>query len=308
MFDKLFRRPPSANGIEKLEPILDKSYRFVAIDVETANAHAGSICQIGLACVGASGVEAVVTLLIDPKCEFDPMNIRIHGIKPAQVDGKLTFSAFLEAAEDFLDRNPLVQHSSFDGRAIRCATENWGRVPRPLQWHDSVMVARRAWPEFRGNGGHGLSHLKTALGLDFRHHDAGEDARAAAEVVLRAEAHLQKPLHEILAMCPSGGMKKPVAMEGKPDALLSGKIAVFTGALSMTRVEAAGIAACAGITTSQSVSKKVDLLVIGDQDVSVLAPGKEKSSKHRKAEDLIAKGHDMRIMGETEFLALVGQR
>ena len=55
-------------------------------------------------------------------------------------------------------------------------------------WRDSVHVARAAWPELRGNGGHGLASLKQHLGLVFEHHDAGEDARAAAEVVLRAEA------------------------------------------------------------------------------------------------------------------------
>lgn len=54
-------------------------------------------------------------------------------------------------------------------------------------WCDSVHVARAAWPELRGNGGHGLASLKQHLGLEFDHHDAGEDARAAAEVVLRAE-------------------------------------------------------------------------------------------------------------------------
>lgn len=54
-------------------------------------------------------------------------------------------------------------------------------------WQDSVTVARKAWPELKGNGGHGLASLKGHLGLSFDHHDAGEDARAAAEVVLHAE-------------------------------------------------------------------------------------------------------------------------
>jgi DNA polymerase III epsilon subunit-like protein len=54
-------------------------------------------------------------------------------------------------------------------------------------WKDSVQVARKAWPELTGNGGHGLASLKRYLGLAFEHHDAGEDARAAAEVVLHAE-------------------------------------------------------------------------------------------------------------------------
>ncbi|WP_459086712.1 DNA binding protein [Mesorhizobium sp. A556] len=33
--------------------------------------------------------------------------------------------------------------------------------------------------------------MKSHLGLSFAHHDAGEDARASAEVVLQAEAHMQ---------------------------------------------------------------------------------------------------------------------
>ncbi|RVV97315.1 exonuclease [Mesobaculum littorinae] len=214
MLKRLFHRRPPTNELEELEAILANTYRFVAVDVETANSHPGSICQIGLACVGDAGVDTVVTLLIDPRCQFDRMNISIHGIEPAHVDGKTTFAEFLDLAEDFLARHSLMQHSSFDGRAIRCATEDCGRAPRPLQWHDSVLVARRAWPEFRGNGGHGLSHLKTALGLSFRHHDAGEDARASAEVTLQAEALTGKLFHEILAKPAATRGQKPVAKAG----------------------------------------------------------------------------------------------
>ena len=62
-----------------------------------------------------------------------------------------------------------------------------------------VEIARRAWPEFKGNGGHGLGHLKQALSLQFHHHDAGEDARAAAQVVLHAEIKTGRSFVEILA-------------------------------------------------------------------------------------------------------------
>lgn len=43
------------------------------------------------------------------------------------------------------------------------------------------------WPELKGNGGGGLESLKTHMGLSFDHHDAGEDARAAVEVIFLAE-------------------------------------------------------------------------------------------------------------------------
>ncbi|MAB08278.1 MAG: exonuclease [Rhodobacteraceae bacterium] len=207
----MVRQPLCASApaaFRALEAVLSETYRFIAIDVETANSDASSICQIGLACVGETGVEEVVTLLIDPRCHFAGMNIQIHGIRPEHVSGEPLFEEFLDAVGDFLERHALFQHSSFDGRAIRSATEACGRVAAPLQWHDSVRVARRAWPEFKGNGGHGLGHLKNALGLDFRHHDAGEDARASAEIVLMAEALMGKPFQDILGSSPSGSKKR----------------------------------------------------------------------------------------------------
>jgi DNA polymerase-3 subunit epsilon len=42
-----------------------------------------------------------------------------------------------------------------------------------------------------------LANLKQHLSLEFKHHDAGEDARAAAMVVLGAEVQLKKPFEQI---------------------------------------------------------------------------------------------------------------
>lgn len=50
--------------------------------------------------------------------------------------------------------------------------------------------------------------------------------------------------------------------------------------------------------------KKTTILVVGDQDVTKLA-GKEKSSKHQKAERLITKGQQIRILRESDFKELV---
>jgi hypothetical protein len=43
---------------------------------------------------------------------------------------------------------------------------------------------------------------------------------------------------------------------------------------------------------------------VGDQDIQRLG-GHERSSKHRKAEELIRKGQPVRIVGETDFRELV---
>jgi DNA polymerase-3 subunit epsilon len=80
---------------------------------------------------------------------------------------------------------------------------------------------------------------------------------------------------------------------------------VFTGALSMPRREAADLAARAGCEVDGGVTKDTTLLIVGDQDVTRLAPGESKSSKHLKAEALIAKGQPIRILRESDFLQLV---
>ena len=89
---------------------------------------------------------------------------------------------------------PLIQHSRYDEKAFDAACRLAGHQVLKSVWSDSVAIARQAWPELRGNGGHGLVNLKKVLGLQFNHHDAGEDARAAAEVTLKAEASMGRKI------------------------------------------------------------------------------------------------------------------
>lgn len=177
----------------------DGPFRFVALDVETANSDSASICQIGLACVRHDGSIDVVSTLIDPEQPFAPFNVNLHGISPAMVRSAPKFPAVLRQIAPHLDQHLIIQHSPFDRRAINSACRAYGLPEQGWRWADSVQIARRAWPEFRGNGGHGLGHLKQALALDFEHHDAGEDAKAAAMVVLQAEARTGQTLDELIS-------------------------------------------------------------------------------------------------------------
>ncbi len=167
--------------------LISGPFRFVALDVETANSDPASICQIGLAFVRPDGGMHVTSTYVDPCQPFSSFNIQLHGIGPDKVRGAARFPTVLQDLADVLAGQPLIQHSTFDRGAIAGACRAYGLEAPAWRWENSVSIARRAWPEFRGNGGHGLGHLKRALGLEFDHHDAGEDAKAAAMVVLRAE-------------------------------------------------------------------------------------------------------------------------
>jgi len=96
----------------------------------------------------------------------------------------------------------------------------------------------------------------------------------------------------------------PITREGDPAGALSGASVVFTGTLSMSRNAAAELAAGVGMAVKATMNMQITHLVVGDQDLTVLA-GHTKSSKHRKAEEMQSAGHPIMIMGETEFRALV---
>lgn len=284
--------------------IPDDNFRFIALDVETACSDAASICQIGLACVWPDNRIHTFSTLVNPRCDFDAFNIRLHGIGPEHVRNAPRFDEVIDLLFPVLSRHHLVQHSNFDKQAVNAASRTYGRDASDLRWIDSVTIARRAWPELKGNGGHGLGNLKKVLNLNFRHHDAGEDARAAAQVVLHAEAHMGVLFDELIAP-KRKAYPSSVTRKGNVAGPYSGAVVVFTGALGLSREAAADLAAQSGMTVKTGVTRLTTYLVVGDQDLTVLG-GHSKSSKHRKAEEMQTAGHPIRIIGETMFKEMVG--
>ncbi len=64
------------------------------------------------------------------------------------------------------------------------------------------------------------------------------------------------------------------------------------------------MAANAGCEVAASVKKTTTLLAVVNQDIRRLA-GHKKSSKHRKAEELISEGHQIRIVAEEDLRSLI---
>lgn len=89
------------------------------------------------------------------------------------------------------------------------------------------------------------------------------------------------------------------------DSPLYKKIVVFTGTLSkLTRVEAAQLVVDIGGICGNSVTKKTNFLVLGNNDYCPTIKG-GKSTKQKKAEEYILDGCDLLILSENEFYSLV---
>jgi DNA polymerase-3 subunit epsilon len=278
---------------------------FVALDFETANADMSSICQIGLANFKNGLIQEEWKTYIDPEDFFDEMNISIHGINESTIVGAPTLPEVSNRIYNYIDNQIAVCHTHFDRVAIQQACLKYKlRMPRS-NWLDSARVARRTWEQFAWSG-YGLSSVCTSLGYQFKHHDALEDAKAAAYILLAAIEKTGIDLHGWLRRVeqPIDPSSYIIPREGNPEGFLYGEMLVFTGALDIPRREAADMAAKIGCTVADGVTKDTTILVVGDQDVKKLA-GHKKSSKHRKAEVLIQKGQPLRILMESDFKELV---
>lgn len=279
--------------------------RFVALDVETANADMASICSIGLAIFDSGQLVDEWHSLVDPRDYFDEVNISIHGITEEDVAGAPDYATLSRDLAALLADAVVVTHTHFDRVALSQATVRHGANPLGCKWLDSARVARRTWAECASSG-YGLANVCKMIGYRFQHHNALEDAKAAGHVMLAAMEHSGLSLDDWMTKVAKRVAPRvaDIRREGNPDGPLAGEVLVFTGALEIPRREAADLAAAAGCEVAGGVSKKTTLLVVGDIDVTRIA-GHEKSGKHRKAEELIAKGAPIRIIRETDFRQLV---
>lgn len=281
---------------------------FLSIDVETANPDMSSICQIGIASFKDGVLVSEWSSLIDPEDYFDPMNVSVHGISESDVSSAPKFSEVFTVISSLLAGNVCVSHTHFDRISLDKAIRRYSLQPVEVTWLDSARVARRTWGECAMKG-YGLANVSKIIGYEFKHHDALEDAKAAGAIInaaiektgLTIEGWLTRVGQPINGATTSSNK---ITMDGNAEGELYGQSIVFTGALSIPRKDAAQMASSIGCAVASSVSKKIDYLVVGDQDATKLA-GKEKSSKHLKAEELISQGVAIRILKESDFKELV---
>jgi DNA polymerase III epsilon subunit-like protein len=274
---------------------------------------------------------------------FDPFCVEIHGITADDVRDKPAFEDLWPElyAEEVRGRLAVAHNASFDMGVLRQAIDRSSlssSSPVFESWPDidyicTLVLARRVFslPSYR------LPFVAEAAGVPFDdHHDAGADSRAAAEVLLRmAELRGSHDLADLLvdagvgvgsiravewhgcrvkrtsAPGGHGGGRELIASAPNPDAdpdhPLYGLTLVFTGTLaSMTRQQAWDLSASVGAFCEKGVTKHSNVLVMGEQDARRLRPGSTLSSKAKKAFELQAKGQEIEVISEQDFLALTG--
>jgi DNA polymerase-3 subunit epsilon len=173
---------------------------FTAIDFETANGSPASPCAVGLVRVRDAKIVDSLAFLIQPPVPHDWFhagNIKVHGIRPSDVDGAATAQEALTLMLGFIGVDTLIAHNApFDMGVLR-ATAAHINAPLPqLQYACSLAISRKTYnlESYR------LNQVAYAIGHEeFDHHDALADSDACARIIIHAaDRHGSEDLSELL--------------------------------------------------------------------------------------------------------------
>lgn len=288
---------------------------FVTIDVETANNDVGSICQIGLAKYLNGKLIDTYCTLVSPQSSFSRQNIEVHGITSSMVKGAPSMYDIYGQVLKFIGENVVVSYTNFDQRALTQSLEQHNLPVPEIPWVDATVMVRRTCQRFAVKG-YNLANVCKEWNYSFDHHNALEDAKACGFItttILREnslsiydwlEGSEYSRIYQQQRRLNNKSYPTRSSKAGDESGRYAGLNICFTGSLSISRADIVEIAAKNGFNVKAGVSKKLDYLVVGAQDLMLLA-GHEKSSKHRKVEELIQNGLDIKILAEKEFLRLI---
>lgn len=170
---------------------------FTAIDFETANKYANSACSLAAVTMhDTTCVKEGYSLIRPPFLVFDPQNVQIHGITKEMVAKKPKFDALWDRIRTHLEGQILVAHYAvFDTRVLRSLLKTYHLEKPFLQYACSVEISRRVWPDLPN---HKLDTVANFLGYTFQHHQALDDARACAYIIVKAAEKTQSATMEEL--------------------------------------------------------------------------------------------------------------
>ena len=168
---------------------------FTAFDFETANSQSHSACQLGVAVVEDGRLILEKSWLIRPPGKFFTFTY-LHGITYAMVKDQPAFGELWPEISPFFIGQIIAAHNAdFDIGVLTATLAHYGLFVPEFYVIDSLAVARSAWPELKN---HRLSTVAAHLNIALNHHDAASDAKACAEIILKAgQQHVE--IHRVVS-------------------------------------------------------------------------------------------------------------
>lgn len=278
--------------------------RYVSLDFETANDDFSSICQVGIATLQDNKIYTFSSY-IDPEDIFT--NTWLHGIDEDTVKGAPKFPEIIDKINDFIGDNIVISYGGFDRAAFIQVCEKYNLKFPEYKWINAHRIVRRHYKQFSERG-YNLDNISNFLSINNdKHHDAENDAIVCLKIVEKILCESEKNLSWW-----NDRIKRPISTErydGLPeqdiniDGDLYGQTILFTGELNITRKEATILANKSGAKVVNTPSKKVNYLVVGNQDLKKIKG--DMSNKHKKILELNENGCNINIIKEDDFKVLI---
>lgn len=304
--------------IHKGNSIIALPNNYVVIDIETTGLdfEFDDIIEISaIRYIDGTKAEEFSTL-VNPKRSIPEFITELTGITNEMLANAPTIEAALPEFMSFVGASVIVgQNVSFDVNFIYDAADNLG-LPAFSNDHINIMrIARKVYPNL---GHYRLADIAAACGVSYEGaHRSLVDCEITGtcyehlkakvlETQTEAEfANLFKKWHTIPSYTKFIASMDFDNIEADEDGPLFGKTVVFTGEMErMGRKDALTLVAKLGGIPSDTVTKKVNYLVVGNAEfVASVKNGRTK--KMKKAEAYAAKGCDISIISEDTFFQLV---
>lgn len=280
---------------------------YCVLDTETTglSAYYDEIIEIGILKVRDNLVVNQYSQLIQPKYEIDEFITAVTGITNEMVDGQPSIYEVKDSVLSFIGTDIIVGHNiSFDIRFLNAGFQQ----ELDNQYMDTLQFSRKIYPKLKH---HRLSDLTEYLGLSSNEHRSIADCIATKELYDAEKsfmAEMQLKIEDLWTSANSHNSVKRIdlasivpTVEVNEDGFFYSRHVVFTGKLEkMLRKDAMQLVVNLGGILDNSVTKKTNYLVLGNNDYNAILHGK-KSSKHKKAEQLKLAGQDIEIIDEFTF-------
>lgn len=291
---------------------------YIVIDIETTGLSPkyDSIIELCAQKYINRKLDSTYSTLVNPGFPIEDFITSLTGITNQMLYTAPEIKSVISDYANFIGKDILVGHNvNFDINFIYDSFE--ACLSRPLEndFVDTLRLVRRLHQDWKNNS---LQNISEKYGLSYDGgHRAAFDCQLTHSVLekLRAEFVNQYGIDanpSIILAPPKHHSHKLKASEITTsntdfdmDNPLYERNVVITGSLEkMSRKEAMQLIADLGGINGDSVTKKTDFLVLGNNDYCTSIKGR-KSTKFKKAEKLILSGQDIKIISEDVFYDMV---
>ncbi len=298
--------------------IVDFPKKYVVLDLETTGLSPewDSIIEIGAIRVENDIIVETFDQLINPGFEISDFIQNLTGITNEMLSSQPSISEVLPDIESFVENSIIVGHNvNFDINFLYDNFEYYMNKPFTNGFIDTMRISRKVLPDLPH---HRLNDIVFELGIDgSEFHRALNDCdytykcyetmKALIEVDFGGQDKFKKQFRNNYYEKLDLTVLKPNTEALDNTHPLYNKVCVFTGTLEKySRQEAAQIIVNLGGSCGNSVTKKTNFLILGNNDYcSSIKDGK--SSKQKKAEEYKLKGQDIEVIPENVFYEMIEQ-